>query len=64
MTLKLPNTSRLWVVLAAAALFAASTACFGLFDRSPERSPAEPSCDGLTGQAKIDCENQRAAEGH
>lgn len=38
------------------------TACFGLFssDSSKSKAPAAVPCDGLTGQAKIDCEKQNA----
>jgi hypothetical protein len=54
-----------FVMLAAmAALFAVTTACFGLFDRGSEKPRAEVACESLTGQAKIDCEHQRASEGH
>jgi len=42
------------------AVFAAITACFGLFSKKPP--PAETQvedCAGLSGQAKIDCEQRR-----
>jgi hypothetical protein len=46
------------VMLGGLAAFAgASVACFGMFsDR-----PAEESCEGLTGQARADCEQRKAA---
>lgn len=44
-----------WMVSGLAAFVMIGAACFGLF-RSPP--PDEPSCDGLSGQAKIDCENR------
>jgi uncharacterized membrane protein len=43
-----------------AAAFAALTACFGMFSKEP--SPAETqveACAGLSGQAKIDCEQRQ-----
>ncbi|MDX2167663.1 MAG: hypothetical protein SF182_11390 [Deltaproteobacteria bacterium] len=45
-------------VLALAFVFAAGVACFGLFGSSKDDAvPA--NCATLTGQAKIDCENQQ-----
>ncbi len=46
-------------VLALAFVFAAGVACFGLFsDKSKDAVPA--ACANLTGQARIDCENQQS----
>jgi hypothetical protein len=50
------------MVAGLALLVGASTACFGLFSRDDDgaRRPAvQASCEGLTGQAKIDCENRK-----
>jgi hypothetical protein len=45
-------------VLALAFVFAAGVACFGMFGGSKDDAvPAK--CAGLTGQAKIDCEQQQ-----
>ncbi len=42
-----------------ALVFAAGVACFGLFSSNDaDRAPADP-CAGLTGQAKVDCEQQQ-----
>ncbi|MGH7788062.1 MAG: hypothetical protein ACRERC_14415 [Candidatus Binatia bacterium] len=41
-----------------AAVFAAGVACGGLFSKSPDPAAVEASCDGLTGQAKADCEKR------
>lgn len=41
-----------------AGVFATGVACFGLFSKSPDPSAVEASCDGLTGQAKADCEKR------
>lgn len=42
-------------LLALALVFATGVACFGMFGGSKDDAvPA--SCDGLTGQAKLDCE--------
>lgn len=47
------------VMLAAMALVVgAGIACFGLFSRSDEPAAIEQSCEGLQGQAKIDCEQR------
>ena len=41
-----------------ALVFAAGVACFGLFSSNDaDRAPADP-CAGLTGQAKVDCEQR------
>jgi hypothetical protein len=48
------------MLIGMAAAFAAMTACFGLFSKSPP--PAESTveaCAGLSGQAKIDCERRQ-----
>lgn len=45
------------MVLGLAAFTGASVACFGLFQ---DRSRPE-SCEGLTGQARTDCEARRSA---
>jgi hypothetical protein len=50
----------LWMVLGLAGVFAAGTACFGLFAPRSERpeDPAVKECAGLSGQAKLDCERR------
>lgn len=48
------------MLIGLAAAFAAITACFGMFSKSPP--PAESqveACAGLSGQAKIDCEKRQ-----
>jgi hypothetical protein len=52
------------MLLGLAGVFAAGTACFGLFSSSkPEPSDTTvEACAGLSGQAKIDCE-QRQRQG-
>jgi uncharacterized membrane protein len=48
------------MLIGLAAAFAAITACFGMFSKSPP--PAETqveACAGLSGQAKIDCEQRQ-----
>ena len=54
----------LLMLVGLAAFTGASAACFGLFDRGGERRPVTPveSCEWLVGQAKIDCEKQKAPE--
>ena len=43
-----------------AAAFAAITACFGLFSKDPEPAKTQvEACAGLSGQAKIDCEQRQ-----
>jgi len=42
------------MVVGLAAFTGASVACFGLF--SSDDRPARESCEGLSGQAKADCE--------
>lgn len=50
----------LMMVVALAFFTGASVACFGLFS---SREPAEPkSCEGLSGQARIDCEQAKGAK--
>ncbi len=50
-----------FVMVVGLAIFTgASVACFGLFsDRDKAR---EPSCQGLSGQAKTDCEQDKSAK--
>jgi hypothetical protein len=40
-----------------AAFTGASVACFGLFSSGQDK-PAQQSCEGLSGQAKVDCEQK------
>jgi hypothetical protein len=49
---------RFVMIGALAAVFAAGVACGGLFSKSPDPAAIEASCDGLTGQAKADCEKR------
>jgi hypothetical protein len=43
-----------------AAVFLTMTACFGLFSKEPPPAESEvPACAGLSGQAKIDCEQRQ-----
>ena len=47
------------VMVVGLAVFAsASVACFGLF--SDRDKAGEPSCHGLSGQAKTDCEQEKS----
>lgn len=48
------------MVLALAAVFAAGTACFGLFVPRSDPDPASTveACEGLEGEAKVDCERR------
>jgi len=55
-------TKTILMVLGLAAFTGASLACFGLLSGGRERPAAEESCEGLTGQAKIDCEKREASE--
>lgn len=54
-------TKTIVMLLGLAGVFAAGTACFGLFSSSspppPETTPA--ACAGLSGQAKTDCEQRQ-----
>ncbi len=49
------------MVAGLALVMGAGTACFGLFssDSSKSKPAAQASCEGLTGQAKIDCEKRQ-----
>ena len=50
------------VMLASLALFAgASTACFGLFSSDSDKKTIQDPCQGLSGQAKADCEKKKSA---
>jgi hypothetical protein len=53
-------TKTILMLLGLAAVFAAGTACFGIFTRSDssEASLVE-ACAGLSGQAKVDCEHRQ-----
>lgn len=53
-------TKTILMLVGLAAVFAAGTACFGIFTRtdSSEASRVE-ACAGLSGQAKIDCEQRQ-----
>jgi hypothetical protein len=42
-----------------AAVVAFGTACFGMFSDSKDKPAAVQSCEGLEGQAKIDCEKNK-----
>ena len=46
------------MVIGLAVFTGASVACFGLF--SNRDRPAEESCQGLSGQAKTDCEQSKS----
>lgn len=47
------------MLLGLAGVFAAGTACFGLFTRTdPGAETSVAACAGLSGQAKTDCEQQ------
>lgn len=47
------------MVLGLAAVMAGGVACFGMFsDTSKDPAAIEASCDGLEGQAKVDCESR------
>jgi hypothetical protein len=47
------------MMLGLAGVFAAGTACFGLFTRTdPSAESSVEACAGLSGQAKADCERQ------
>jgi hypothetical protein len=49
-------SKKVFMVVALASVLGLGTACFGLF-KSSDRPSTEPSCDGLSGQARVDCEN-------
>lgn len=46
------------MVVGLAAFTGASVACFGLFSSGQDKPPEE-SCEGLSGQAKTDCEARK-----
>jgi hypothetical protein len=46
-----------------AALFGASTACFGLFQDDSKKPASSDPCAGLIGQERIDCESRAAGQG-
>ncbi|MGH6691657.1 MAG: hypothetical protein ACREF4_13375 [Gammaproteobacteria bacterium] len=50
----------LLMLLGLAGVFAAGTACFGLFIPRSDRSedPTAEACEGLSGEAKADCERR------
>ena len=48
------------MVIGLAVFTGASVACFGLF--SSRDRPAEESCEGLSGQAKTDCEKSKGSK--
>jgi hypothetical protein len=52
------------MVLGLAGVLGAGTACFGLFTRDDTRArettATDDDCAGLSGQARIDCENAKA----
>jgi hypothetical protein len=49
------------VMIVGLALFTgASVACFGLFSNGDR--PVPQSCEGLSGQAKIDCEKDQSSK--
>jgi hypothetical protein len=48
------------MLIGLAAAFAAITACFGMFSKSPPDAETQiEACAGLSGQAKIDCEQRQ-----
>jgi len=59
----MPSLKTVAMVLALAAVIGASTACFGRFTRDDAAAPAlAESCEGLTGEALLDCERRKATE--
>jgi len=46
------------MLLGLALVTGAGLACFGMFSDSKDSAAIERSCEGLTGQAKIDCEKR------
>ena len=49
------------MLIALAGAFAAITACFGMFSKSPPSDDTTvEACAGLSGQAKADCEQRQA----
>jgi hypothetical protein len=53
-------SKRMTMLLGLAGVFLAGTACFGLFaSREDSAREAEiPECAGLSGQARVDCEQR------
>lgn len=53
-------TKTIVMLLGLAGVFAAGTACFGLFNGKSDREErsAVEACAGLSGQAKVDCEQR------
>jgi hypothetical protein len=53
-------TKTIMMLAGLAGVFAAGTACFGLFSSGSERPPQGQveECAGLSGQAKVDCERR------
>ncbi len=53
-------TKTMLMLLGLAGVFAAGTACFGLFSSDSPRPPQGEveACAGLSGQAKVDCERR------
>jgi hypothetical protein len=53
-------TKTILMLLGLAGVFAAGTACFGLFSSSstPPSPTGAEACAGLSGQAKVDCERR------
>lgn len=47
------------MLLSLAFVTGAGVACFGLFGSDTDKPAAPTSCEGLQGQAKIDCENRQ-----
>ena len=54
------TTKTLVMLFALAGVFAAGTACFGLFSKDPAAQTTAEECAGLSGQAKVDCEQRQA----
>lgn len=53
------TTKTMSMLLGLAGVFAAGTACFGLFTRTDSSAESNvAACAGLSGQAKADCEQQ------
>ena len=53
-----PMVKTLVMLLSLAFVTGAGAACFGMFG-SDDKKAATVSCDGLQGQAKIDCEKNQ-----
>ncbi len=52
------TTKTVSMLLGLAGVFAAGTACFGLFTRTEPSESTIEECAGLSGQAKADCERR------